>query len=209
MSAPNVIPKEETGTYERWEPNRFDGPGRRGEVRLTTAEQVENIHHQARQEGFKAGMQEARQRAAADLARMASIAAAFTRETEALDQALAQQILDLAQEIARRMLHAALSVKPELVLPVIQEAMRRLPALGESRYLHLNPQDAALAREHLAEAIESAGWKIAEDASIARGGCRATTSHGEADATLDSRWQAIAASLGRQGNWLADDGDPA
>jgi flagellar assembly protein FliH len=104
------------------------------------------------------------------------------------------------------MLHRSLATDPQLVLPVIQEAMRRLPALGENRGLHLHPQDASLAREHLGEAMASAGWKISEDASIARGGCRVTTSHGEADATLESRWQAIAASLGRQGNWLSADG---
>lgn len=203
MAAPGVIPKEKLSAYDRWELDSFDAPGRRG-VTLTTADQVEKIHQQAWQEGRQAGYEEGCRLAAAQAAKMADVAAAFAAETAELDQTLAQHTLDLALEVARQMLRGALAVRPELVLPVIQEAVRVLPGQGEQREVRLHPEDAAIARELIQDALAASGWKIADDAGIERGGCRVVTSHGEVDATVTTRWQRIAASLGRDGQWLAD-----
>jgi flagellar assembly protein FliH len=200
-----IIPKDKLPAYARWELNSFDAPGRRG-VALTTAEQVEKIHQQAWQEGRQAGFEEGRKRGVAESARMAAIAGAFAKEVGSLDQAIAQQTLDLALEVARQMLRTALAVRPELVLPVIQDALRELPGLNEERQVRLNPEDAPLARQMLQESLSSAGWKIVEDAAVARGGCRVLTSQGEADATVAVRWERIAAAFGREGAWLAAPG---
>jgi flagellar assembly protein FliH len=197
-----IIPKEKLSAYDRWELNSFDAPGRRG-IALTTADQVEKIHQAAWQEGRQAGYDEGRKRAAAEAAKIAAIAAAFSRETAELDQALAQQTLDLALELAHQMLRTALEVRPELVLPVIQDALRNLPGMGEEREVRLHPEDAALARQMMQETLSSSGWLITEDVSIARGGCRVITGQGEADATVAVRWERIAAAFGRDGDWLA------
>lgn len=202
MASPAIIPKEKLSAYDRWELNSFDAPGRRG-IALTTADQVEKIHQQAWQEGRQAGYEEGRKRATAEAAKMTSIAAAFARETAELDQALAQQTLDLALEVARQMLRTALEVRPELVLPVIQDALRNLPGMGEERQVRLHPEDVPLARQMMQETLSSSGWKISEDATVARGGCRVATSQGEADATLEVRWARVAAAFGRDGSWLA------
>ena len=45
------VPKEQLSAYQRWEMNSFD-------VNLPTADDVERIHLQARQEGYSAGYQE-------------------------------------------------------------------------------------------------------------------------------------------------------
>jgi len=202
MAAPAVIPKERLSAFERWEMNRFDAPGRRG-VMLTTADQVEKIHQQAQQEGRQAGYDEGRKRAAAEAARLSQVMAAFTRETADLDQQLAQGTLDLALEVARQLLRTALDVKPDLILPVIQEAMRSMAMMGDERYLRLHPEDAKLVRQHMDEMLGSSGWKIVEDAAVPRGGCRTSTAQGELDATLDTRWRKIVATLGVDGGWLA------
>lgn len=203
MASSNVIPKEQLSAYERWEMATFDGPGS-GPATLTTAAQVERIHQQARAEGRRAGLEEGSKRAAAEAGRIASIAAAFTRETQELDRQLAQQILDLALEVARQMLNSALAARPELALPVISEAMRSLPVLGENRCLYLHPDDAELVRAHLGDALAAGGWVLAEEATVRRGGCKVVTSHGEVDATLDTRWRRILASLGCEGAWQDD-----
>lgn len=203
MSKPNVIPKEQLCAYERWELDSFDAPGRGGVVALTTAAQVERIHRQAQQEGFRTGREEGMRQAAAEASRISALAAAFASEIEALDQLLAQQTLDVALEVARQMLQTVLAARPQLVLPVVQEAIRSLPVLGEERRLHLNPADTELLREQIGESLTSSGWKIVADAAVTRGGCRVVTSHGEVDATLDGRWRRIAASLGRDETWLA------
>jgi flagellar assembly protein FliH len=203
MAAPNLIAKEDLSAYERWELNSFDAPGKRGPVSLTTVAQVEKIHQQARLDGYQAGLKEGRQRADAEAERLAAVVTAFSSETEELDQRLAQQVLDVALDVARQMLRGALEVRPELVLPVIQEAIRSLTVLGEEWRLHLHPQDAALARELAGESLTVAsGWTLVEDAAVTRGGCVVSTSHGEVDATLDARWRRIVGSLGRECGWL-------
>lgn len=199
--ASGVIPKEHLSAYERWEMNRFDEPAPR-EVKLTTADQVEQIHQQAVEDGRKAGYEEGRKRAAAEAARLSQLAAAFTRETAELDQQLARHTLDLALEVARQMLRTALEVRPELVLPVIREAIQGMATPGGERFLHLHPEDARIAREHLDDLLDGTGWKIMEDAGIARGGCRTSTALGEVDATLDTRWRRIVATLGVDTGWL-------
>jgi flagellar assembly protein FliH len=212
MAAPNLIPKEQLRAYERWEPNNFDAPGKRGPVALTTAAQVEKIHQQAQRDGYQAGLKEGRQRADSQAQRLAALATAFSSGTAELDQQLAQQVLDVALDVARQMLRGALEVRPELILPVIREAIRSLPVLGEERRLCLHPQDAALVRELAGESLKIAGWTIVDDTAvddtaIARGGCVVATSHGEVDATLDARWQRIVATLGREVGWLENSED--
>lgn len=202
MAAPNLIPKEQLSAYERWELNSFDKPGMRSPVSLTTAAQVEKIHQQAQQDGYQAGLKEGRQRAGVEAERFAALAAAFSAESAELDQALAQQVLDVALEAARQMLRSALEVKPELILPLIHDAIRSLPVLGDERCLRLHPQDASIARNLAGESLKNSGWTMVEDASIARGGCVISSSHGEVDATLDARWRRIVGALGRESGWL-------
>lgn len=203
MASPNLIPKEQLSAYERWELNSFDAPGQGGPISLTTVTQVEKIHQQARLDGYQAGLKEGRQHAGSEAQHLVALAAAFSSETVELDQQLAQQVLDVALDVARQMLHGALEVRPELILPVIREAIRSLPVLGDDRRLHLNPADAALARELAGEShIAPSGWTIVEDAAIPRGGCVVRTSHGEIDATLDARWRRIVGTLGLDSAWL-------
>jgi flagellar assembly protein FliH len=206
MAAPTLIPKEQLSAYERWEMNSFDKPARpaaaaaaTAPVSLTTAAQVEKIH----QEGYQAGLAEGRQHARAEAANFTAMAAALAREVGELDQAIAQQVLDVALEVARQMLRSALAARHELVLPVVQEAIRSLPVLGEDRRLRLHPEDAALVRELAGEALHASSWNIVEDPTIARGGCVVTSSHGEVDATLDARWRRVVGALGRDEGWLA------
>ncbi len=206
MAAPTLIPKEQLSAYERWELNSFDKPGTRGPVALTTAAQVEKIHQQAHRDGFQAGLMEGRQRAAAEAARIAAIVEALSRETANLDQQIAEQVLDVALDVARQMLRTSLEIKRELVLPVVQEAIRTLPVLGEDRRLRLHPQDAVLIRELAGESLQASGWTIVEDASVARGGCIVSSTHGEVDATLDARWQRIVSALASDVAWLDDAG---
>lgn len=208
MAAPSLIPKEQLSAYERWELDSFDRPGAAGPVSLTTAAQVEKIHQQAHRDGYQAGYAEGRRRAAAEAEGFAALAAALARESAGLDQELAQPLLDLALDVARQMLGCALAVRPALVLALVQEAIRSLPVLGDERRLRLHPQDAALVRDLAGASLQASGWTIVEDAAMSRGGCVVSSSHGEIDATPETRWRRILAALGRDGAWLADEPAP-
>lgn len=205
----NIIPKEKLSAYQRWELNSFDesaqmeaDPG----VALPTAEEIENIHQQAyqagHQEGLVAGYQEGKEKAALELARLAQLMSALDGSLQRFDDDLTQNLLSLSLDIARQMLREALRVRPELVLPVIREAVNSLPHAGQHPHLRLHPDDAALVRSLMEDELNHFHWKILEDGRVERGGCLVEAASSEIDATLETRWKRVLAALGREGGWL-------
>jgi flagellar assembly protein FliH len=203
MSSP-VIPKEQLSAYQRWELNSFDGtqPRKNGAAILPTAEQVERIYQQAREEGHATGYQEGKQHAEGETQRLQALLSNLERELQQFDQQVAQDLLTLSLDVAKQMLGHALKVRPELILAVVQEAIQCLPHSPQHAHLILHPDDAALVRSRLGDQLSHSGWKIREDMRIGQGGCRVETGGSQVDATLPTRWQRISAAIGQEGSWL-------
>jgi flagellar assembly protein FliH len=201
MPSSTIIQSDPSIAYEPWQPDHFE---RQTAVDAgLTAQRVESIRQQAQRDGFLVGMQEGRNRVNAEAEQLAAIAVGFKREMAGMEERLANQILDLALDVAQQMLHTALRIQPELVLPVIEQAVREFSLTGDARRIVLHPLDGQLVRERLADTLAATGWQIIEDPSIARGGCRLLTAQGEVDVDVASRWRSIVASLGREGTWFA------
>lgn len=101
-----------------------------------------------------------------------------------IDQHVAEQLLATAVEIANQVLRHSLKIKPELILPVVREAIATLhPHLGHPA-LFAHPDDAALIRSQLGEQLAHNNWRIIEDASLTAGGCAVELGASEIDATL-------------------------
>ena len=200
----NIIPKEQLSAYQRWELNSLDESASPPvlTVPLPTAEEVENTHRQAHQEGFAAGYREGKGKVDAELARLAQLMSALDGSLNQFDDALTQSLLSLALDISRKMLHEALRVRPELVIPVVREAVNSLPQASQHPHLKLHPEDAALVRTLMADELNHFHWKLIEDSRVARGGCRVETTSSEIDATMENRWERILVALGREGAWL-------
>ncbi|MEW5943381.1 MAG: flagellar assembly protein FliH [Pseudomonadota bacterium] len=208
MSAAKIIPKEQLSAYQRWEMDALGDPppaekaGDGSDVVLPTAEEVERIHQQASQEGFAAGYQEGKAQAQAEAQCLNQLLTGVAEEMRQLEQNLGQQMVALILEVSKQMLRQALKVRPELMVSVVREAINSLPQAGQHPHLILHPRDAALVRSHMAEELAHAHWRIVEDNHIQPGGCRLETASSEIDATMESRWQQIVASLGQSGGWL-------
>lgn len=194
-----IVPKEEMPAYQRWELASFDKRSSRGNMALPTAEELEHIEQQSREEGYKEG----RAQAAHETQRLHALLESAGTALGKLDQTVADDLLALALDVARQMLGQALKLHPELVLPVIQDAVRCLPQFDQTVRVVLHPQDAALVRAYMAERPAATGWIIVEDATLACGGCRVETASSEVDATMQSRWQRVLATLGNTEQWLA------
>jgi flagellar assembly protein FliH len=110
---------------------------------------------------------------------------------------VADELLALALDIAKQVLGQALTVDPQAILAVVHELLQAEPALSGAPQLLLHADDAALVKEHLADELKGVGWRIRVDAHIKRGGCRVLASGGERDATLETRWERVTASLAR------------
>ena len=179
-----------------------------------TKEQKNQVFQQAQEDGYAAGFQvgrtagyqEGKQAAEkeikGELNRIQTILSELDQELQQIDQQVAQDLLTLALDIAKKMINEALKIRPELVLPVVQEAIRQLPQATQHPRLFLHPDDALLINNHLKDELSQSNWKICNDEKIERGGCRVETARSEVDASLSTRWQRIIASIGQENNWL-------
>lgn len=214
----NILPKEKQSAFERWEMHSF-GDTRPSAQPVAPApapapkigvEEIAAIREEARTrgraeglaEGRAEGLAQGRAEAAAEAKHLHQIATQLGQEAARADQVIAGDVLNLALDLAKAMLKTALNARPELVIPIVSEAIRYLPSLQQPALLMLNPQDAAVIREHMHDELEKAGWRIVEDAQIKRGGCRIDTATNQIDATIDSRWQRLTETLGKQSEWL-------
>lgn len=207
-----VIPKEQMSAYQRWEMASFNEPVPQAQApERPTIEQIAEIREAARAtghaegwaDGRAAGLAQGRAEAAAELQRLRQIADAFGSEVARADEVIAQQMLELALDLAKAVLKTALTVRPELVLPIVAEAIHYLPALQQPAQLFLHPDDAQLVRQQMGDELHSAGWRLAEEPQLERGGCRVETASNQIDASISSRWQRVAAALGHESEWLA------
>lgn len=204
-----IIPKEQLTAFERWELASFDphpGGKHQGNA-LTTVTELENLRQQAHDEGYAqgcdagyaAGIQQARTEAAQVHTLLQNLQDALGQ----MDGQLAQSLLDLSLEIARKMTGEILQTKPEVILKIVSNAISGLPHFNQNAHLVLHPDDAELVRKHMGEQLSHAGWKIFTDAQIGRGGCRVETAHSQVDATTEARWKRIVESIGEDKSWLA------
>ncbi|WP_073214676.1 flagellar assembly protein FliH [Massilia sp. CF038] len=154
--------------------------------------------------GYADGLAIGRTEAAKELEHLQTIAVTFGNALSGADENIANEVLELALQLAKGMLRAALEVKPELIIPLVREAVGYLPVLQQPAILLLNPADATIVRESIGEELSKGGWRVSEDAQIERGGCRIETASNQIDAQASSRWQRLAAALGKNNvEWLA------
>ena len=217
----DVIPKEKQSAYQRWEMTSFgeekssagrsDASQKNSEANIAAmAKQIEEARAQAHAEGYASGMEEGRAagltegRALAEQERLnlQQIAEAFGTEVAQANELIANDMLDLSLDLAKAMLKTALNVRPELIIPLVREAIHYLPTLQQPTLLHLHPDDATIVTTHMGDELNTAGWRIVEDIHMDRGGCRVETVTNQIDATTSTRWQRIAATLGKDADWL-------
>lgn len=179
-----------------------------------TEEELAAIREEARLQGYQDGyaeghragedeaIREGVEATAAALAPLAGLAEQFAEALRSADQLIANDVLDLALHLTRTMLRQALPVKPELIVPIVRDAVEVLPSVQQPAVLMLNPEDAAVVRAAIGEELAKDGWRIAEDASIERGGCKLDTATNQVDAGIESRWARLTAALGKNVEWL-------
>ncbi|MFL6715067.1 MAG: FliH/SctL family protein [Burkholderiaceae bacterium] len=218
-----ALPKERQTAYQRWEMASFGEPEAPPpaepqqpqidtEALLAEArEQIAAAREQARREGlaeglaqgYQTGMEQGRAQALEENTLLQQLSQAFGAEIAHAKELVAQDLLDLALDLAKAMLKTALAIQPERVLPIVNDAIGYLPTLQQPALLFLHPDDALLVRERMGAELASAGWRVLDEAALERGGCRIETASNQIDAATASRWQRIAASLGKDGQWLA------
>lgn len=218
-----VIPKEQLTAYQRWELLGFDEAQEVSTppvveepviVKLPTAEDIECIQQQAAQEGFKIGQDEGYQagfktgkeaglKAAEGLAqRVTELAELLDRELLHNDEAIANELLNLALAVSKQMLRTSLQVNPGIVVEVIREAMNELPSLNGHLRIFVHPDDVEPLKEFMGAEHTHASIKFVPDGRLERGGFRIESNLSEIDGQLPVRWREVVSTLGSEIKWL-------
>lgn len=165
---------------------------------LPTVDEVASIEKQAHDEGYRAGLAEAResnQRLAALLGGMAESVARMERD-------MAQTLVAVAVDLARQVVRESIAVRPEIIVPLVSEALSGIARTVDPGAVYVHPADLPIVEERMSEALQHAGWRPFGDETIERGGCRLEFAGGQVDATVSTRWGRMMAQLERDDAWL-------
>ena len=191
--------------WERWELSSLDEkvaakPGVvEPAVAAPTVEELDCIRQAAQEEGYSAGYAAGRAAAQEEATRIGEAAAKLDRALGGFDQQVGEELLALAIEIARQVLRREIVARPAVILDVVREALLQLPHQHAAIYLH--PDDAALVRTGIGEALTHAGHRIHEDPTLKRGDCLFETGGSQLDATVAMRWRRVIENLGLNSAW--------
>ena len=195
-NAPDA-PRIRRGSEEPW---HSLGGGAGGQQRRAEEAQAQltQMAKKAYAEGFAQGERDARdladKRLAPLRATLENTLSELQRAREKIHRQIEQEVVDLALHIARKLVGRELSVNPEAILCVVQEALKQTdnPARIQIR---LNPTDLAQLKKLSAaiddESDEADRPRFIADTSINGGGCLIETDFGEIDARIEEQFRTL------------------
>ena len=224
------IPGEEIDAVEQWQFGSINTAAQLQAARAKAQEveetsvQAESQMQQVYQDGYAAGLEQGKLQAQAQAqqqmqsfmdnqalevaAKFSDIFAAAQRALEAAEQAMAQGVLSLSCEVARQVLRHELIVNPQVVMPVLSEAIGLLGSEFKTAVVKLHPQDLETLGEQIQADFSGMGLSLRADAEVLPGGCLVESAGCVVDGTLQKRWQRAVATLGLSSVWeLPDESD--
>ncbi|WP_310131313.1 flagellar assembly protein FliH [Paraburkholderia terricola] len=225
MSNRNSTAKERLSAYQRWEMASFDpappappepevddGAFEAELERLREAAHAQGIasghvagqalgyqagYDQGHAQGFEQGQSEAREQAA----QLAALAQTFKAALDGAQGAISETLVALALDIAQQVVRQHVQHDPTALIAAAREVLAAEPALIGAPALIVSPADLPVVEAYLLEELQTRGWTVRTDPSVERGGCRAQAGSGEVDAGIDTRWERVAAALGKVSTW--------
>jgi len=191
------IPKERLSAYQRWELATLEEPEEPRPPEDTAAVALDALREEARAAGHAEGHAQGFALAAGERVRFAALVDAIGSEVAGREQELAEAVVALALSLARKIVDVSTTLHRESLLPIVTAALEQLPQGPRRIRLCANPADVEIVRGMFANELGAQQWQIHPDPSISEGGFRVETDQCEIDATLETRWGRLMASLGR------------
>lgn len=226
------IPREEVEVFSPWEFQSMDGkPAKSAPAAEPVIEapapapelpapDLDLIRQQAYDEGFEqgqiAGAKATRDALDAPLRRTAEDAARrltlllqnAEAELQRADEHLAEQLLQLACDLARQVVRRELEQPQEVLKAVVHEALAQAVDDHLQRTVKLNPMDLALVQNHLGELTAGGKVQFVAQDGLSAGSCMVETPACTVDASIEKRWARAVANLGVKSDWNpAEQGD--
>ena len=197
----NVISRNDVAKLQEWVKK---GGGNVEEEKspsnpLLTANQLEEIQQQAHKEGYQVGYNEGLAKGQNEIqqkvSRLEQVFQALQNPLDQLDDTVEEELVTLSLAIAKQIIRRELKIEPEHVIGAIREAIGTLPLSSRNIQVMLHPEDGQVVRNNLSVNENEEGWKIVDDPTVSRGGCRIVTDTSTVDATLETRLAAVAAQV--------------
>jgi flagellar assembly protein FliH len=132
---------------------------------------------------------------------LAALVESAHAQLDAAQQVAARGMLELACELARQVLRHEISVNPNVLLPVIREALTPLIADSKSTVIKLHPLDMDVLQDVLRADYPNLPLTLLADDAISRGGCVVQSAGTQIDGTLEKRWARAVGQLGLALPW--------
>jgi flagellar assembly protein FliH len=152
---------------------------------------------QGHAQGFAQGQAEAREEAA----RLAALAETFKAALDGAEGEISEMLVALALDIAQQVVRQHVQHDPAALIAAAREVLAAEPALVGAPHLIVSPADLPVVEAYLMEELQARGWSVRTDPAVERGGCRAHAGTGEVDAGIETRWERVAAALGKASTW--------
>ena len=166
---------------------------------LPTADEVDAIATKAHDEGYEAGLAEGRE----SNRRLKLLVTGIAESIARMEREMADTLVKVAVDLARQIVRESIAVRPEIVVPLIGDALAGIARTVDPGAVYVHPDDLPIVEERMGEALSHAGWRPFADDQVARGGCRLEFAGGQVDATIATRWARVMAQLERSDAWLA------
>jgi len=217
------IPEEEIGAVSDWSFGAVDQASIRFAAKLKAQEmaheqqRTDSLRQAGYAEGFAQGHAQAtleghRQLDAyiadqgqREAQRFGALFANAQAQLDQTEQVMAKGVLELACELARQVLRHELSSNPNVLQPVVREALGVLAVDSKAAVVRLNPLDLDVFDEVLRQEYSHLTLTFVADAGITRGGCLVESAGTVVDGTLEKRWTRTVASLGLESSWEVGD----
>lgn len=213
-----ALPEEQLSAYERWEMASFTDAPQSNARKLspkapanqsgqqTVNDVLESVRQEAyekgKQEGYAVGMAQAKEHALVEREQFKSLMAGFQQALAQADEAISEDVLRLALDLAKAMAKTNLNVNKEVLLPVVADAINYLPHIQKPARIIVHHEDAAILRRYLADDLATQDWQVVEDQQIEQGGCLVETGANQIDASNAVRWKRITEALSQHNDWL-------
>jgi flagellar assembly protein FliH len=182
-------------------------------VQQPPAPDVDTLVKDARQAGYHDGYRDGlvalesfKQSQAAQMAafmsdQVGSLVSDMHQRLESVEQQLSGRIAGVALELARQVVRSEISLRPELVVAVAEDALNTLLSSARQITVRLNPEDYALAHGVLDEQLGARGARTVSDPHVSQGGCLVESDIAVVDASVEARWSRTAAAMGLRLEW--------
>lgn len=171
-----------------------------------TVSDIENIQKQAYDEAYKKGYEEAYKKGTEEsqkdqkeelqdkVKRLNNCFSTLSKPLIDIDAVVEQQLTEMVYYLFKELLNHELSINPEHITGILQQAISRLPMNHRQLMIKLNPADLKLLQDNAVD-IEDPTWNFEADESIAMGGCLVESETARIDLRLETRMRQLTSQL--------------